>query len=159
MNTYDYAMQMERDGESFYREIAERSTNKGLKRILILLADAEVKHYHIFESMKSREEILWNDSTISQDVKNVFITMKEEGQFDVDVTQIELYKEAQELETKTRNFYLEKGDEAGPPQKEIFLKIADEERNHFLVLERIIDFVNRPVEWLENPEWYHLEPY
>ncbi len=159
MNIYDYAMQMEKDGEVFYRELADRSRNKGLKTILTMLADAEVKHYNLFQSMKTHEKILFSDSTISGDVKNVFIKMKEEKLFDADVTQVELYKEAQGIEEKTRSFYLEKSTEVPAAQKDIFLKIADEERKHFLILDRIIEFVNRPVYWLENPEWYHLEPY
>jgi rubrerythrin len=46
-----------------------------------------------------------------------------------------------------------------PEQQEIFHKIADEEKKHYLILQEIIDFVSRPQTWLENPEWYHLEEY
>ncbi len=74
--------------------------------------------------------------------------------------QIELYKKAQEIEKKSWDFYLEKGGEVNDPlQKEIFLKVADEEKNHYFILETIIDFVSRPQQWLEDPEWYHLEEY
>lgn len=159
MNIYDYAMEMEKDGEVFYRELAVRTANKGLKTILTMLADAEVQHYNLFQNLKTHENILVAETTILDDVKNIFIKMKEEGQFTTDVTQVELYKEAQDLETKTRSFYLEKSDEVGSPRKEIFLKVAEEEKRHFFILDRIIDFVNRPTYWLENPEWYHLEPY
>jgi rubrerythrin len=46
-----------------------------------------------------------------------------------------------------------------PVQKKIFLKIAEEEKRHYLVLENIIKFINKPDIWLEDPEWYHLEDY
>jgi rubrerythrin len=77
----------------------------------------------------------------------------------VDIAEVELYRKAQDIETKTRDFYIEKSAEVDAAQKEILLKIADEEKRHYLVLEKIIDFVNRPDYWLENPEWYHLEDY
>jgi rubrerythrin len=43
--------------------------------------------------------------------------------------------------------------------KEIFLKLADEEKKHYFLLENIIDFVSRPQKWLENAEFYHLDEY
>lgn len=49
MDVYDYAMQLEQDGESYYREGAKLSANKGLSRILTMLADAEVRHYNVFK--------------------------------------------------------------------------------------------------------------
>ncbi|MFH1613968.1 MAG: ferritin family protein [Planctomycetota bacterium] len=44
VDIFDYALQMEKDGESFYREIAQKTSNKGLQAILTMLADEEVKH-------------------------------------------------------------------------------------------------------------------
>jgi len=41
----------------------------------------------------------------------------------------------------------------------IFLHYTGKEKRHDLILENIIDFVNRPKSWLENAEWYHLEEY
>jgi rubrerythrin len=44
-------------------------------------------------------------------------------------------------------------------QKEIFQRLADEEKKHYFLLENIIEFVSRPETWLENAEFYHLEEY
>lgn len=87
--------------------------------------------------------------------------MKEEDDtIGINISQIELYKKAQEIEEKSRKFYLEKAGEAvNPAQKEIFSKIADEEKKHYFILENVIEFVSRPQNWLENAEWYHLEEY
>ena len=160
MDIYDYAMQMEKDGESYYRELSRKTVNPGLKSILTKLADAEVKHYEVFRSMKLNEDIPETETEILSHVKNIFVKMKEQGETDVDVSQIDLYKKAQEIETKSRDFYLEKADEVENSRRgEIFLKIADEEKKHYLILENIIDFISRPSQWLENPEWYHLDEY
>ena len=159
MDIYEYAMQMEKDGEDYYREISHKTANAGLQNILTRLADAEVKHYKVFQSMKNNEDIPDTDAGILAGVKNIFISMREEEQTGIDSSQAELYRKAQEIEKKTRDFYLEKADEVNASQKTVFLKIADEEKKHYLILEKIIDFVTRPETWLENPEWYHLEEY
>ncbi len=159
MDIYEYAMQMEKDGESLYREVASKTGNGGLKTILTMLADAEVKHYRLFQNMKKNDKVGMPDSPILNDVKNVFIQMREKKQFEADASQIELYKKAQDIEKQSRDFYLDKAEEVVPEQKKIFLKIAEEEKRHYLILENIIRFVSQPDIWLENPEWYHLEDY
>ena len=161
MDIYEYAMKMEKDGENYYRELAENTNNKGLKNILVMLADEEVKHYNIFRQMKAKEKIEIRDSEIFSRVKNVFTEMRENKEVtDVNFSQIDLYKKAQEIEKRSRDFYLEKADELEEASsKELFLKIADEEKRHYFILEKIIDFVSRPSQWLENPEWHHLEEY
>jgi rubrerythrin len=159
MDIYEYAMQMERDGENFYRELADKTPNKGLSAILTMLADAEVKHRKLFENMKRHDEVHATETPILDDVKNIFIQMREKKQTEANVSEIELYKRAQEIERKTQDFYTEKSGKVDASQKEVFLKIADEEKRHYFVLEKIIEFVSRPAYWLENPEWYHLEDY
>lgn len=161
MDIYEYAMQMEKDGVQFYREAAGKVDNTGIKNILTMLANEDLKHYNIFLCMKRNEKIQMTDPQILKDVKNIFAKMREEKDFGgVSLPQIELYKKAQEIEKKSWDFYLAKGEEVNDPlQKEIFLKVADEEKKHYFILETIIDFVSRPQQWLENPEWYHLEEY
>ena len=51
MNIYKYAMKMEKDGENYYRELANKTGDVGLRNILKMLANDEVKHYHIIEQM------------------------------------------------------------------------------------------------------------
>jgi len=159
MDIYEYAMQLEKDGEDLYREVAAKTVNKGLKTILTMLADAEVRHYKLFQNMKNNDKVRITDTPILKDVKNIFIEMREKKQFETDVSQVGLYKKAQGIEEQTRDFYLAKAEEVVPDQKEIFLKIGDEEKRHYLILENIIRFVSQPDIWLEDPEWYHLEDY
>ncbi|MBI5740701.1 MAG: ferritin family protein [Nitrospirae bacterium] len=159
MDIYDYAMKMEKDGENYYRDLAQKTTNAGLKRILTMLAGAEVKHYNLFQSMKKNEGLPDTDTEILANVKNVFIKMWEEKETSVDVSQTELYRKAQGIEKQSRDFYLAKANEVEASKKAIFVRIADEEKKHYFILENIIDFVSRPEMWLENPEWYHLEEY
>lgn len=160
MDIYDYAMQMERDGEDLYRDLANKTVSKGLRSILTMLADAEVKHYKLFQNMKRNDKVTMADTSILNDVKNVFVKMKQEKSFEVDVSQIELYRKAQGIEKLTQDFYLAKaGEVEDKSQTGIFRRIADEEKRHYFILESIINFVNKPASWLEDAEWYHLEEY
>ncbi len=84
--------------------------------------------------------------------------IKEEKEIDVDVSQVEIYKKALKVEAVSQKFYLERADEEKDShRKEIFLKLAEEEKNHCVLLENLIGFVSQPADWLENPEWYHLD--
>lgn len=160
MDIYSYAMQMEKNGESYYREIAGKARSKGIRNVLLMLADAEVKHYQIFEHMKRHEVVQPADLAYLGKIKNIFVQMREGKEpLEVNGSQIVLYRKAQEIEKKTRDFYREKSTEVDESQRTMFLKIADEEQKHYDILENIIDVVTRPETWLENPEWYHLEEY
>jgi rubrerythrin len=95
------------------------------------------------------------------DVKAVFKQMsKSDNKFDAGIDQLEVYKKAQGIEKKSRDFYLEKADEVGnPAQEAIFRRLAEEEKKHTFLLQNIMDFLSRPQTWLENAEWNHLEEY
>ena len=160
MNIFEYAMQMEKDGENYYRQLVQQTANKGLRTILTMLADEEVKHYNAIERMKTREPQM-AETTILTNAKNVFVQIKESNEkFGFDIKQTELYKKAQDIEKRSQDFYLEKANETKKKyQKRIFQKLAEEEKKHYFLLENIIQFVSRPETWLENAEFFHLEEY
>ena len=54
-NIFEYAMQMEKDGEDYYRQLAQKIDNNGMKTILTMLADEEVKHYNAIEKIKKQK--------------------------------------------------------------------------------------------------------
>ncbi len=160
MDIFDYAMQMEKDGENFYRKIASRTNDPGLKAITNMLADEEVKHYRLLQKMKADEYVM-TETTILEDAKNIFSEMRGgKDLIDKQDDQIAVYREAQDIEKRSWQFYEDKSAETDDKdQKKIFDRIAEEERKHYFLLENIIEFVSRPENWLENAEWNHLENY
>ena len=160
MVIFEYAMQMEKDGEEFYRDIALKTENAGIRYILTMLADEEGRHFEILKKIQDAPHEP-SETKILDNAENVFIQMKQTGQsVDVDASQIQLYREAQAIEQKSLDFYTEKANEVPQQyQKQIFLKLAAEEKKHYFLLENIIDFVSRPATWLENAEFCHLEEY
>ena len=162
MNVFEFAMQMEKDGESFYREIAAQAGDEGIASIMNFLAGEEVKHYNIFKRMSGGQSGDLEKSHLLTDVKNIFQTMRDAGgekSFDTE-KQIPLYRKAQELEKKSENFYLDKAKESTiEAERDLLMQIAEEEKRHYMVLETIIDFVQRPTRWLEDAEWNNMEEY
>ena len=160
MNIYDFAMQMEQDGEAFYRDMSAKSADAGVQSILNALADDEVKHYTIVKQMKDESFApRMDDTAVLSTAQNVFAQMKGRT-LDTAGPQVDVYRQAQELERKSREFYTEKADEV--PQethKALLLRIAEEENKHYFLLDHMIEFVNRPQSWIEDAEFSHLEEY
>lgn len=161
MNIFDYAMQMEKDGETFYRELASKCNVQGLKKILNMLADDEVGHYNTLEKLKAGAGAEVPGTMVLENAKNIFREIKETGTgFDFDVSEIELYNKAVEIEKKGEDFYREKANEVEQPGlKDILLNIAEDEKKHRFLLKNTVEFLSRPKTWIENAEFHHLDEY
>ena len=165
MNIYQFAMQMEKDGEGYYRQLAESSGQAGLRKIFTMLADEEVKHYNVVDRLSRKQEAPQSAETaILENVKNVFAAMRDEKQpLLIDTTEAtQAYLKACDIEQASVTFYLEKADlVGGEKERQIFLRLSEEEKKHLLIMENIVEFVSRPEpgNWLENAEWHHLDEY
>lgn len=164
MNAYDFALQMEKDGEKFYSELAKNSQVDGIRTILIMLAGEEVKHYNTIALLKKQAgypPALETD--VLGNVRNIFWRMKDEkAEVRFDSSELESYRKARDVEDMSRKFYLDKAAETQQEdEKQIFFSLASEEEKHLRIMENIVEFVARPEPgfWLENAEWHHLEEY
>jgi len=155
-------MKMEKDSENYYLELAKKIDDVGLRNILKMLVNDEVKHYHIIEQMmKTDISAELAETDILENTKNIFIKIKgKKLVFDFDLPQINFYRKAQEMEEKTYKFYMEMSDKVEiEVQKKLFLKLAEEEKKHMFLLENLVEFVSRPETWIENAEFNHLDDY
>ena len=161
MNIFEFAMQIEKEAEDFYGQLAGDTDNAGLKTIFNMLAAEEAKHYKVVKEIKTRMLQKISDTNVLSEAKVVFEQMnKSDTKFNSGINQVEAYKKAQDVEKKSRDFYLQKAGEVEDHcQEEIFRKLAEEEKKHHFLLQNIIDFVSRPETWLENAEWNHLNEY
>ncbi|WP_136809404.1 ferritin-like domain-containing protein [Desulfosediminicola flagellatus] len=162
MNVFEFAMQMEKDGEAFYREIAEKTKNAGLKKIFSTLADEEVIHYNTFKKLYEKTSAEAVESNILEKAKNIFTEIKDAGGINIaeETPQVDAYKKAMEAEKEAYTFYEKKAEEAkDPAEKKVLMTFAREEHRHYRLLENVIEFVNRPDEWLENAEFARMEEY
>lgn len=162
MNIFEHAMKMEEDGRSFYLEHAEKTGNPLLKKVLLELSDDELKHYNLFKAMRDHQAVEYKEAektTILDTVKNVFETMKTEKQdftFPDDARNI--WETAREIERKTEAFYRDQAKQLDDDaQKLILTRIADEEHRHWVTIENVIQFLDRPKQWLVDAEWPGLD--
>lgn len=162
MNVYEQAMKMEEDGRAFYLEHAEKTSLPELKKILMELADDELKHYNIFKAMKDEQPAEYKESqktSILATVKNVFEELKSEGnEMSFAEGAKSVWEQAREVEKKAEEFYRARADEIDDDnQKHILHRIADEEHRHWVSLDNVINFLDHPVQWLEDAEWSSLD--
>jgi len=160
MNIYEFAVHMEKEGERFYRTLAEQTSQKGLKAVFNLLADAEVKHLKVIENLMHADVGYSESSDILADAKTIFEAMDPESMTPSNDTEIDLYRKALQVEEKSHDFYSEQAIEVdGEKEREVLLKLAEEEKQHVRLMENLVDMVSHPKTWLENAEWYHLDEY
>lgn len=161
MNIFDFAIQMEKDGEAYYRDLTGKTDVAGLKSILTMLANAEVKHIRIIEQMRADAKgVRMAEDALFEETKNIFQQMKaSKPAFDFDASHADFYRKALDIEAKSHAFYKEQADKSEDDEKRLFLQLAEEEKRHMILMENLTEFVSRPESWLENAEWYHLDEY
>lgn len=159
MNVFEHAMQMEKDGEAYYRELAEKTQHNGHKTILNMLADEEVRHYNTFKGMMTGKVGL-EDTVLTGEVKNVFQQLREDIK-SLDVIEkdhADLYAKARQVEADSEAFYREKAEEMDTEEaKAMWNRIADEEHKHFIILDNMIEMLQSPDRWIEDAEWHNLD--
>lgn len=161
MNVYDYAMDMEKDAEAFYRKLADRTRMKGIRKIFSDLAADERKHFEIFETLKDRTAAAVQDTSLLDEAKNVFTRMIEEKASPEELKgDLEAYRYAMKLEAEAARFYrdmIEKEpDERVRAQLE---KIVDQEYSHFQIVENLYHFVDAPNHYLAWGEFSNLDEF
>lgn len=165
MNAFEYAMNMEMDGKNYYEEQAAKMTEPAMKRIFEQLAVDEQHHYEIFKQMaegKMPDYRAAFKTGILATTKNVFQKLRDDkkkfGEFPADVKTA--WEKAREIEDRSEKFYREQAEKAGDAeQRKIWTIIGDEEHNHWVAIDNVVSFIDRPNQWLEDAEWSNLEPY
>ena len=161
---FQFAIEFEQENQEFYRDCAENAENEKLQEVFLELAEEEEKHERIVRDLardRSEEEV---ESDIVTDAREAFQEIAADFERDpsgaLTADQVDVYLEARELERKSNSFYSEKSAETDDKRvAEAFKKLAREEKKHEEILENIIQMVDKPNTWLEDPEWYHLDEY
>lgn len=161
MDIFQFAMDKEKYSELYYRDLAERTRNSGLRNILTMLADEEVNHYHTVEQMKTGVPKGKANMRVLAHAKKIFEKMKKDGgKFDFQISEAELYGKAVKIEEESKRFYQKKAEEAKDPvQKKILEQLAQEEDKHLVLVENLRSFVSRPETYLEDAEFCHFDDY
>jgi rubrerythrin len=161
MDILSFGMKMELDGKAFYEEHASKVNDKNAADIFRFLAEEEQKHYDYIKKIKEGSKEL-PESHLVRDVKNVFQRMKERGESFVEekATLFEVLNRGLEMEDKSIDFYRERAEASeSPDDKDIFMILKKQEDQHYALLSSLIEFYDRPMQWLEDAEFAHFSDY
>lgn len=155
MNIFDYAMKVELQGKAAYEKAAAEVTDRGLKRILLEMADDEQKHYEVIKKLKEgHSDAEFPASGVIKTARTYFDEAAEKGGLQFGTDQAVVWRSLLKAEQDAEKFYREKAAEStNEREREVLLLIADEERNHAHLIQGMVDFVAAPDQWLASGEW------
>ena len=164
MNIIDFAMQMEMDGKAFYEKMAGQTTDKELRKVLVMLAEEEEKHYNIFKKLRDgavpgTEGMGGTHSETLSAVKNIFRDLSNNGER-ATYTQDErsIWAEALKIEEKSENFYREKAqEETDINRRNLLTMIANEERNHIYLIDSVLTYMKFPDTFSDTAQFKNFQ--
>jgi rubrerythrin len=153
------AIKLELSGQAFFKQAADVTHNELGKKMFVHLAKEEVKHLDAFSRLFSSviKSDQWKKQVEREQLRGPSAVIQElarrmkraEGQSEIEALRIGM-----ELETKAVEFFTQAASGTDDPEaKEIFAKIADEERFHYDLLLAQHDSVTGSGFWLDSSEF------
>ena len=159
MNTIDFAISMELEGQKYYLDLAELNMDNELHKVFILLADSEKQHASLLKKYKTKEVLNLNGQFIRPEFKSVFKDLRHFYK-EHSAKQLEAYRIACEQEEKSIALYKDMKSKAESVlEEEIFKYLIRQEEEHLILFEELVKMVTRPEEWVESAEFGIREEY
>jgi rubrerythrin len=161
MNVFDFAMQMEMDGKAHYEKLAAGTPIAGLKKIFNMLAADEQKHFETIEAMKGGGYDAMSGSTALDEAKNVFQGLMNDRELLGGLKKdLDGYRYAMKIEADSVKLYEDMAkNENRADIVQLLLRIADEEKKHYNIMENLYDFVLAPQNFLAWGEFSNLKEF
>lgn len=161
MNSIEFAINMEIDGEKYYREQAKNNQDNSLNAVFLLLAEDENGHAKLLKSEQKKITYDLADNATLADTNNVFKNRGEfKNKFEKIPDQLDVYRMALQMEKDSIELYEKLLKEATDEQtKRLFGYLVKQEENHFKIFNNLITLVERPEEWVEDAEFGIREEY
>lgn len=155
MNDLKFAIDMELDGEKYYREQAEINKNNSLHSVCLMLAADEQNHARILIDKSNEKSFQLVDTDTLSGVKNIFEGIGDIKADDQETaSQLDFYRIASDKEKQSIDLYskyLAKAE--GQQEKELFEFLIMQEQRHFAVLDELASLLRQADEWVENAEF------
>lgn len=161
MNTLEFAIGMEVEGQKYYLEQSEKNTNNELYQIFQLLAASEKEHAELLKNRQMQKEIEYKNNNTLSDIRGVFAGMQNfKGKLEQTTKQIDVYRLALTMEEKSISLYFDMLSQADNQQdKELFIFLLQQEKEHRNLFEDLVILLLRPEEWVESAEFGVREEY
>jgi len=160
------ALQMEIDGEEYYRKASQKSDNKIGRDLFQWLAAEEDKHRRRFEEIYKSIETkrTWPKISIQpgkrERVRTLFAEAMEttESHLETRPAELDAIAKAISMENKTHDFYKSRSQIATQPAERSFYEaLAAEEKSHYLVLIDYREYFLDPAGWFRKTEHHSLD--
>jgi len=154
MGLIDEAIALEERAEINYRSAAEMTTDLSAAKILTLLADQEAQHANALRVMNVGS--VGSAASLIDEAQDWIGGVIEGGaaSISMDAGLHDVLQHAIEIERETEIFYREK-EEATEDRTiaELFSRLAEIEKTHFLFVSSLVEYFDRPAEWVESAEF------
>lgn len=155
MGIYDFAIGMEKDGEKYYREQAQKNEGNPLGKVFLMLAEDEKRHAEILEDKAACGRCALAGNETLAGYKSIFQDIADfKSEIQVVPGQLDLYTMAMEMEKKSIDLYGEFLSKAqDKPSKEIFTYLIGQEKEHYAIMEELAKMVRHAQDWVESAEF------
>lgn len=161
MNIYEFAVEFEREHREYYLERSKKAPTEHMKKLFEEMAEEERKHEEIVLQLRAEKVVEEVESDIKERARDFFRKMIDElPELIFPEDEAEIYRQAVELEIKSKEFYMEQAEKSDLPHvRRVFQQLAEEERKHQMIMETLAEMLDRPKSWVEDAEWFHMEEY
>jgi rubrerythrin len=165
LNDLKAAIQMEKDGQKFYDEAAQKAKSEGTAEIFSYLAKSEIYHilriqeiYEALEKNPTWTERMCEFSPPAEDPK-IFSNAIAKGNMGTgDADDIKALEIGIKMETKSIEFYQRLAKQAQDDKERRFLmSLINEERGHYNNLVDYRNFIMDPADWYYVHEMQHVD--
>lgn len=158
MKTIDFAINMEREGQKYYEELADLNKDNELFTVFLILAESEKAHKELLKKRKESESIMLDDF-VRPDIKKVFKELKNFRKEHRE-KQLDIYRMACVQEQKSIELYFDLLTRTVIPEnQELYHFLINEEQEHLKLFEELVTMLTRPEEWVESAEFGLREEY
>ncbi len=150
-----FAINMEIEGEGYYRHQAQKNRGNQLEPVFSALAEEEARHAALLRECEEGREYTGGEDFTS----NVFDGLKD---FGVDIKQepeqVDAYEMALDMEKKSIELYEKMLADVGG-KSDLYEFIIGQEKEHYRIIEEIVKMLRRPEQWVESAEFGRREDY
>ncbi len=161
MDIFEFALEKEQLAHETYKKLAQAVSSDSLKGILNLLADEELKHVEMVRTLQQNQSVKIPPTELLVEAKQMFEKICAAGEnIDFSNSDSDLYRKARRIELEARDYYNARAEEADDEGlKNILKRLAAEEQKHYVLVDHLCQFVERPQSYLEDAEFVHLNDY
>jgi rubrerythrin len=160
MGLIDEAIALEERAETNYRSAAETTSDPSAARVLTLLADEEANHADALRTMNVGS--VQAGASLIEAAKDWIGGAIEGGvgSISTDAGLLDVLRRAMEIERTTEAFYRERATATESAEiRALFDRLAGIEKGHYLFVGSLIEYYDRPNEWVESAEFGLRDAY